>query len=129
MLNALKWLKVHNSEYEKINISTENLNWMEGCAEKCIVEPHELNDENSEEEDAMEWEETVAKNQTNTTCCTNIETFGIISEEHAGVCKDSEEIMDELRKVPSKKLGKMDFPYVETKDVSEYQGKKIFTNV
>ena len=29
----------------------------------------------------MEWEETVAKNQTNTTSCNNIETFGIISEE------------------------------------------------
>ena len=133
VLNALKWLKAHNSEYENINISTENLNWMEGCAEKSILEPHELNDDNSEddnnEEDSMEWEETVAKNQTNTTSCNNIETFGIISEEQAGVCKDSEEIMDELRKTPSKKLGKMDFPYVETKAVSEYQGKKIFTNV
>ena len=133
VLNALKWLKKFNEQYKDITISEENLDWMGDNEKKCIIEQsHDdnvLNEDDGHGIDNQPLNETVAENQTGNNHSDEVEFYGVIPEQIKGVSDESAKLMENLRNVPSKKLGKMDFPHVEEKPVSEYNGIKIFTNV
>ena len=129
----MKWLKKFNTQYKDINISEENLDWMGDNEEKCIIEQSDddnvLNEHDDHGIDNQPLNETVAENQTGNNHSDEVEFYGVIPEQIKGVSDESAKLMENLRNVPSKKLGKMDFPHVEEKPVSEYNGIKIFTNV
>ena len=130
VMNALYWLKKHNSEYKNISIKEEHLDWMieeEDDLTKKDFMPS-CDDDQSEANNNM-FSESVSLNQTQQHSTLDDQFQGYRNETTTGITDDSREIISELKKSSKGKIASMDFPAVGMKPVSEYNSIKIFTGL
>ena len=105
VMNALYWLKEHNSEYKNITIKEEHLDWMteeEDDLTKNDIMPS-CEDDHSKANHHM-FSASVSLNQTQQQSTIENEFHGYRNETTTGITDDSREIITELKKVVKEKL-------------------------
>ena len=130
VMNALYWLKEHNSEYKNISIKEEHLDWMteeEDDLTKNDIMPS-CEDDHSKADHHM-FSASVSLNQTQQQSTIENEFHGYRNETTTGITDDSREIITELKKSSKGKIASMDFPAVGMKPVSEYNSENFFTGL
>ena len=134
VLNALKWLKVHNQIYNNITITESNLDWMNGSDEESLLDDQDWIevDNNETVSGKSNAAPTVSESQTTLNdeedidiCGTTLNTYNVA----AGDVNNA--IVDGLREAAAEakqKVPVMSFPQVSKEPVNELSTGNIFVS-
>lgn len=129
VLNALKWLKVHNPLYKDVKIIESNLDWMKGKQSEDLtnVITIECNESDDEDKDKGPCENQIIEPY-NLTTNPEDETYGCVSSEKTQIMFDGDRKLADSICTDSKgtRIPIIDWPTREVKPISEYGDTKIF---
>lgn len=135
VLDALNWLKQHNTEYQDIRIKTENLDWMGTSSEQTFPNIEKITTTSSKDDDEeMDIGPAPLVNvQPHLKQNEELDDFGMMSENSSHQPSEesktvSSKVKDAVKNSRLTSMKNIAWPDVSEVAISEYSSYKIFIN-